>query len=511
MTNTALESSSNDLSENQTLPAVKVEAVCGVTQVEWDNTQPFTPVGQLVFFAQFLNCSHLFSNWVSSAPLYYTSNNAPSVQDILGTLMLSVLVGHKRYCNIEQLYGDKVCAEVLGLSKLCSDDSSRRGVKRMDESEALSWLDQSLKDSYGPMIQRPWILDLDSTVKTIFGNQEGGAIGYNPKHPGRPSYSFHSYFIANTRMTIAVEVRPGNEHAGTHTMPRLFELLDSFTDAQLPEFIRGDVSYGNEKIMSECEKRNMDFLFKLRTSPKVKSLLSHLDCSTSEWLDAGQGWHGQKSSLLLSGWSKEREVVILRRKAKDKTNRKLPPTITDKQNEQLLFKEILEQSEQNWEYTVLVTSLDLPVMTLAQHYRDRGDCENNYDEYKNQWGWGGFTSKDFCSTKIMAGVVALIANWWNVYTRLAIPQKHAEAITSRPYLLQAVGRLIRHGGQRLIRISTTNAAAEKIAQATKTVADFLNNLTAEQSDPNIRWKEILKRAFIFFECREAMNPGIQIE
>ena len=39
-----------------------------------------------------------------------------------------------------------------------------------------------------------------------------------------------------------------------------------------------------------------------------------------------------------------------------------------------------------YEYAVLVTSLDEEIFTLAQHYRDRGDAENNFDELKNQWG-----------------------------------------------------------------------------------------------------------------------------
>jgi hypothetical protein len=40
-----------------------------------------------------------------------------------------------------------------------------------------------------------------------------------------------------------------------------------------------------------------------------------------------------------------------------------------------------------YEYAVLVTSLKDEVRTIAQHYRDRGDSENNFDELKNQWGW----------------------------------------------------------------------------------------------------------------------------
>jgi hypothetical protein len=37
---------------------------------------------------------------------------------------------------------------------------------------------------------------------------------------------------------------------------------------------------------------------------------------------------------------------------------------------------------------VLVTALDLEVLSVAQLYRDRADVENGFDEIKNQWGWG---------------------------------------------------------------------------------------------------------------------------
>ncbi|WP_297394309.1 hypothetical protein [Acidiferrobacter sp.] len=38
----------------------------------------------------------------------------------------------------------------------------------------------------------PWILDLDTTVKCLYGKQEGAVVGYNPHKPGRPSHSYHS-------------------------------------------------------------------------------------------------------------------------------------------------------------------------------------------------------------------------------------------------------------------------------------------------------------------------------
>jgi hypothetical protein len=32
------------------------------------------------------------------------------------------------------------------------------------------------------------VSDLDSTVVTVFGNQEGAAVGYNPRYRGKKSY-----------------------------------------------------------------------------------------------------------------------------------------------------------------------------------------------------------------------------------------------------------------------------------------------------------------------------------
>jgi hypothetical protein len=53
-------------------------------------------------------------------------------------------------------------------------------------------------------------------------------------------------------------------------------------------------------------------------------------------------------------------------------------------------------------------------------------------------GLGGFTTSDLKRCRLMAGCVALVFNWWNLFMRLADPNHHREAITSRPLLLQAI-------------------------------------------------------------------------
>ena len=129
-----------------------------------------------------------------------------------------------------------------------------------------------------------------------------------------------------------------------------------------------------------------------------------------------------------------------------------------------------------YENAVLVTSLEDDIFTLAQHYRDRGDAENNFDELKNQWGWLGFTTHDHARSEMMTLFVALVYNWWSLFTRLSTPTKRAEAITSRPLLLHAIGRKTSHSNQSTLTLTSLHAAANKIQVAMKAVAGFLNHI-----------------------------------
>ena len=74
--------------------------------------------------------------------------------------------------------------------------------------------------------------------------------------------------------------------------------------------------------------------------------------------------------------------------------------------------------------------MDSDILTPASHYRDRADCENNFDELKNQWGWSGYTTTDLHRCRLMAKIIVLIYNWWTLFVRLLTPENHLEAINS---------------------------------------------------------------------------------
>ena len=131
------------------------------------------------------------------------------------------------------------------------------------------------------------------------------------------------------------------------------------------------------------------------------------------------------------------------------------------------------------------------------------DIENNFDEIKNQWGWGGFVTRQLQTSQIMARTVALIYNWWNLFVRLAIPEKHHEAISSRPLLLSSVGRLTESGRQRRMVITSTHAQRALIQRAYTRIHDFFSWLkaTAPQLTPQACWQLIVTKSMEVFMGR----------
>lgn len=474
--------------------SVALDTFGGRIHVEWDPAAAVTPLGQLPFFIEFLKVSGLFDSWVTDCPLVYESNNGSDKRAVLATFVLSILAGHQRYAHISAIRQDGIHPELLGVKQFVSEDAARRALKILDESAGKEWLDAHLGKTTQPLLSVPWILDLDATVKCLYGKQEGAKVGYNPKKPGRPSHCYHSALMANTRLALRVDVMPGNETAPMHSMPGIWAWLDDLPKHQRPTLLRGDVAYGNESVLSEAERRGQLYLSKLRLSANVKTLIKRL-FRQGAWEDAGQGWEGMEDQLTLSGWSRARRVVVLRRKligailleAKDERQSELAFIETDVPNAR-------------YEYAVLVSNTAHPVLTLAQLYRDRADAENNFDELKNQWGWGGFTTNDLARCQLMARMVALVYNWWTLYVRLAQPHKHLEAITSRPLLLHGVATQTRHGGQTRLTITSTHAKQATIQAMLTHLATFLATLksTAEQLTDAQRLHAILTRAFAKF-------------
>jgi hypothetical protein len=470
---------------------------------EWDDGAPVTREGQLIFFFQFLHAGGRWEEFLRGCPLRYTGNRGSGAAKVMGTVLLSALCGHWRYAHINAVRGDGINPGLLGIGGTASEDVVRLAMGRIDEKAGLDWLAGQITGSIAPALGLPWILDIDVTVKPLYGHQHGAATGYNPHKPGRPSHVYHSYFVANLRISLGVEVRPGNEHAAAKGLPGLWQTLERLPRDRWPTFVRGDCGYGCEAVMAECEANALPYLFKLRHTKRVKELVTRMMRRGAAWQDCGDGWQALESSIRLAGWTRERRVVLVR-----ESPARAPVAIAGKRHRGKNRQGRLPHaSGEGWDaqatpwsgkIAVLVTSLDrdtYPARVMPRFYRERADAENCFDELKNQWGWNGFTSRRLAPCRLMANLIALFYNWWTLYLRFYDAEHHREAIRSRPMLMAGVGRQVQSGGRRTVKVSVLHEKGDLIAGAVTRISKELHHIRAitERWSVEQRWTLLLTR------------------
>ena len=477
-----------------------VDTPGGRFYAEWDAEVPTSREGQLIFFFQFLKAGGRWEQFMKECPLTYTGNRGSGALNVMGTVLLSVLCGHWRYAHINSVRGDTINPSLLGMDHTVSEDSVRGAMKRIPEEAGLAWLRGEILDSISPALGLAWILDIDTTIKTLYGHQQGAERGYNPHKPGRPSHVYHSYFVANLRISLGVEVRPGKENAAAHGLSELWKTLSALPRSRWPTFARGDCAYGNEKLMQEFEAKGLPYLFKLSHSPKVKVLVQECLRHQGSWLDAGDGWQVMEAELKLGAWSRTRRVVIVRESPAVAPVGQQARRRRDPLDLPLADGQAWPESPTPWsgKIAVLVSSLDpvdWPTLAMPRLYRERADAENCFDELKNQWGWSGYTTHKLGPCRVMANLIALFYNWWNLYVRFYDAEHHREAITSRPALMQGVARQVQSGGQRKIKISIVHEKGDVITQAVGLISNQLREFMriAERWTISQRWAFLLTR------------------
>lgn len=110
-------------------------------------------------------------------------------------------------------------------------------------------------------------------------------------------------------------------------------------------------------------------------------------------------------------------------------------------------------------------------------------------------GLGGFTTHDRLRCQVAARPVARVYNWWSLFVRCVGPTRAREAVTSRPLLLSAVGRVLESGRQFTLRRTSTHGDAAEAQTLLTNLSTFLTGLktAAEQLTPAACWERMWAR------------------
>jgi len=136
-----------EMSLKEVAQAIGIETMKRRIQVKWDSSSSAIPFGQMAFFIEFLKLTNLYERWIEDCPLRYAGPNGSPTADILGTWFLSILSGHRRYAHITTLRADGVLPELLGMNRIASEDTVRRGLKAIEDEPGHAWCEKHLDAS----------------------------------------------------------------------------------------------------------------------------------------------------------------------------------------------------------------------------------------------------------------------------------------------------------------------------------------------------------------------------
>lgn len=268
-------------------------------------------------------------------------------------------------------------------------------------------------------------LDVDSSVLTVWGHQEGAEIGCNSKFKGRPCLQIKIAFIADTDEILRIELHNGRSVSNTNHLEFLTELEKSVPSNWVVQGIRTDRGYFSEENLEwyEYEKRCWNYVCKAKQTTSVKAIIDYLT-KTNQWTKEDSIYSSSEITVPLKTWAHARRFVFIRENISEK---KLRTT------GQVYIEETAEYS-----YSVIVTSLtDLAPMDVWRFYNKRGTCENKIDELKSGFSVRENSQHSMKCNKCSCLIKTIAYNIINWFRQSILPEelKTAEIPTIRRKVL----------------------------------------------------------------------------
>lgn len=218
------------------------------------------------------------------------------------------------------------------------------------------------------------ILDFDSTVETLYGEQEGAEVGYNPERHGRASYHPLLVFDGRSKACLNAMLRPGDAHTAEGFVEFYQRAVSQLPPGVKVKYVRMDKGFAGEDIYGFLEGQQVGYVGKMKLTNRLQEwwqALSWRRIEDGEWVIEVASGQYQATT-----WKKPRRVVLVRKRLAEP-------------EEDLLFEELL------WDYEAMVTNLDWDEEDVWRFYNHRCAAENYIKEVKHGFFIGDVPAAEF--------------------------------------------------------------------------------------------------------------------
>lgn len=278
------------------------------------------------------------------------------------------------------------------------------------------------------------ILDLDSTVETVYGDQTGAAKGTNPHKPGRKSYHPLLAFEGQTRLNLNATLRPGNTHSSTDATDFLQQTFELLGDRKV-KYARFDKGFGGEDFYSLWESKGIGYVGKLKWTQRLEKEVQACRYWT-RYVD--EDWIIEGITLIYkaTSWKKPRRVAIIRK-----------AQVFDDGQGRIVF-------DTDWQYEAIVTNLEWEPIDLWRFYNQRCCMENYIKEAKNGFSIDRIATSDFKANELDLLIKLLAYNLFERFKRDCCEPVHQGYTIARFRLefFHCAATLIQHGRSVVLKL-----------------------------------------------------------
>jgi len=390
-----------------------------------------TPFGGMKLLKDFIDTTNIIEDLRDVNLPYPQSNAGIDPIDIIQGFWLSIFTGASRYIHADWLRYDTVLQEIFQIKRLPSQATYSRFFHKFSwekNEEVFALLQQKFlaQIDVGALT-----IDLDSSVITRYGNQEGAKKGYNPRKMGRNSHHPLMAFIDQTKMVANAWMRAGNTSDINNYDAFLTETFNIALKDKEIGLVRADSGFYSNNFLKWFEKRDLNYVIAVKFYQNIKYEIGKIE----RWVEIIKGLDVCNLYFKPDNGEKRRYIIV--RKKVDNF---------PKSGGKLLF------DEPTYRYSAYVTNLKLPVDQIYNIYNTRADCENRIKELKYDFGADNFCLKEFYATEASFRFIMMAYNIMALFKHQVL-NSTMQLKTLRAYCFAIGSWITNHSNQEVLNMA----------------------------------------------------------
>jgi len=367
------------------------------------NHAGLTHFGGISFLHEFIRVLQL-RDFLARHLAYPRRNSDYSVSQMLLALIYPIILGLDRIETAKLLRANGTFQYLTGLPSFPDPQSLRRFLRNAPARlrEQLHRVNDRLLERFIhlPEHRSRLIFDLDSTVLTVFGHQQGAEVGYNPRYRGKRSYDPLLCLEANSSFLWDVELRRGD--AGTWAgSEELLACCFHSTPSDIRELrVRADAGFGYGPVLDMLEARLVQYAVVARMIPSLKRALRGL-----RFEPMNLRWEIAEFEHRPHGWPHARRCIVARKK------------IEESDPEPTLF------TLERYAYRAWHTNLPLTPAGVWHFYDGRAGMEPRIREIREDYALRKIPTHAFAANALYLEVIRFTYNLVTAFQRTCLPEE----------------------------------------------------------------------------------------